>query len=304
MENIIVFGFEYEGCLCYQKLSTYKEYNMLGFADNSIYKQGNIAFDYPIRSMDQLDILSKEKNISIVIASNYWAEIGIELEKRNIPIKAIWEKGQLKTYIPPITFERLDFSKEIKLYAGDICDDIHFMDNNLYGLSINRWDSKHIKHDITKAYPLPSNCIDSFEAEDVLEHIDYNKIPNVLKEIFRIMKKGALFRICVPDFWDPISIKGTMRDKKGKILWDPMGGGKYGKNGAELGGHLWYPTYEIMHKLLNNTKFQKVEFLCYHTEEGHLVMKDINFAKGHINRIQDQDIWRIGIHNIVIDCYK
>ncbi len=301
MENIIIFGFAYDGWLCYQKLSTYKEYNMLGFADNSIDKQGNIAFGYPIRSMEQLDIFSKQNDISIVIASNYWAEIGLELEKRNIAIKAIWENNRLKTYISPITFERLDLSKKIKLYAGDICDDVHFLDENLYGLSITRWDDKHIRHDITKAYPLPSNCIDSFEAEDVLEHIDYTKIPNVLKEIFRILKKGALLRICVPDFWDPICIKGTMRDKNGKILWDPSGGGKYGKNGVELGGHLWFPTYEIMNNLLKSIEFQKVEFLSYHTEKGNLVMKDIDFEKGHINRIQDSTM---GVHSIVIDCYK
>lgn len=301
MENIIVFGFAYEGWLCYQKLCTYKEFNMLGFADNSLDKQGNIAFGYPIRSMEELDILNKQKNISIVIASNYWAEIGIELEKKNIPIKGIWGSGQLKTYISPMTFERLDFSEEIKFYAGDICDDIHFLDKNLYGLSINRWDNKHIKHDITKVYPLPANCIDSFEAEDVFEHIDNNTIPNVLKEIFRILKKGGRLRICVPDFWDPVCINGTMKDKNGKILWDPSGGGKYGKNGVELGGHLWFPTYEIMNKLLKSTEFEKVEFLCYHTEKGNLVMKDIDFTKGHVNRIQDSIM---GVHSIVIDCYK
>lgn len=81
----------------------------------------------------------------------------------------------------------------------------------------------------------------------------------------------------------------------------PSGGGRFGENGVEGGGHLWYPTYDIMYELLKNTGFRKIEFLCYHTKEGELVMKEIDFTKGHINRIGEsaQDI-----HSIVIDCYK
>ena len=49
---------------------------MLGFADNAANKQGNMAFGYPIKSMEQVEILHKIEGISVIIASRAWAERG------------------------------------------------------------------------------------------------------------------------------------------------------------------------------------------------------------------------------------
>ena len=76
-----------------------------------------------------------------------------------------------------------------------------------------------------------------------------------------------------------------MHDKNGNIVFDPTGGGSYGMNGVVNGGHVWFPNYDNVRELLENTMFQNVDFLCYHTKDEKLVMKDIDFSLGHIKRI-------------------
>lgn len=53
---------------------------------------------------------------------------------------------------------------------------IHYNDEELYGLLIDKSDAKHIFHGITNKYPLSDNCISHYQAEDVLEHIAFEKL--------------------------------------------------------------------------------------------------------------------------------
>ena len=119
-----------------------------------------------------------------------------------------------------MTFERLDLSKQITLYAGDICDEEHLKNPNLYGLSIHKADKRHILADITNEYPLPDNSIYSYQAEDVLEHIEPQKLVDTINEIYRILGDGV-FRICLPDYNSPYLKNISMKSKEGRILFDP-----------------------------------------------------------------------------------
>lgn len=300
--KIIIFGYGFEGVCCYRDLSSSKEYEVIGFADNSVYKQGNYVGDQPILSLDDLVHLNLTTDFSVIISANRWFEIGAQLEKINILIEGIWRRGCLCKY-ERMTFEKLDLSKKITLYAGDICDETHLRNPNLYGLSINKADSRHILADITDKYPLPDNSIYSYQAEDVLEHIEPEKLVETIDEIYRILGKGV-FRICLPDYFSPYLKNISMKDKDGQILFDPTGGGAYGENGVSAGGHVWFPNINNVKELLKKTKFVNYEFLCYHTEDGELVKKDIDFSKGHIIRVPISDTETRAIYSIVVDCYK
>ena len=95
-----------------------------------------------------------------------------------------------------------------------------------------------------------------------------------------------------------------MHDKNGNIVFDPTGGGSYGMNGVENGGHVWFPNYDNVKELLQKTMFKNIDFLCYHTKEEEVVMKDIDFSLGHINRIPTEIRERELIYSIVVDCRK
>lgn len=300
--KIIIFGYGFAGVECYRKLINNHKYEIIGFADNSKYKQGHIVGNIPILSIDDLVQLKNRIEFSVIIAVRQWFVVGEQLEKNNIAIRGIWQNDKIKKY-ERMTFERLDLSKQITLYAGDICDEEHLKNPNLYGLSIHKADKRHILADITNEYPLPDNSIHSYQAEDVLEHIEPQKLVDTINEIYRILGDGV-FRICLPDYFSPYLKNISMKNKEGKILFDPTGGGVYGENGVLQGGHIWFPNVVNVRELLMRTKFEKFEFLCYHTEKEELVKKDIDYSKGWINRIPKPGEEDGPVYSIVIDCYK
>ena len=300
--NIIIFGYGYEGVKLYRELEDSNKYNVIGFADNSLYKQGNRVGSNIIMSMDELIQLKETVDYSVLIDAKKWYEIGQQLENYDIPIEGIYQNGSIETY-DRMSFERLDLTKKIVLYAGDIYDEIHMSDENLYGLSISKADSKHILHDIRIKYPLPDNCIFSYQAEDVLEHIEQERLVMVIDEIYRILKKRGLFRICLPDYFSPYLKNTAMKDEHGNIIFDPTGGGDWGSKGVINGGHLWFPNYITVKRLLEKTKFRNINFLCYHTEEGILMKKEIDYLKGYVIRVPEQEC-KNPVYSMVVDCYK
>lgn len=302
--NIIIFGYGREGVKLYRELKSNDIYDVVGFADNSVFKQGNKVGSYKIMSVDELVLLKRSIDFSIIIAAGKcWYEIGEVLEKYDIPIEGVYQHGNIIEY-SRMSFEKLDLTKNIKLYAGDICHEKHKSEPYLYGLSISKADDKHIFHDITCPYPLPDNSIFSYQAEDVLEHIEYAKLKMVIDEIYRILKAGGLFRISLPDYNSPYLKEICMKDKNGEIIFDPTGGGTYEAGSVINGGHVWFPNYKNVEALLRTTKFSKYNFLCYYTENEELIRKEIDFSKGYIARIPENYEYNNPVYSIVVDCYK
>jgi predicted SAM-dependent methyltransferase len=172
-----------------------------------------------------------------------------------------------------------------KLYAGDIPS------LNTYagyiGLSLRENNKNHIKHDITRPFPIPDNCIDIFQSEDVFEHIEYEKIGRIIDEIFRILKLGGLFRLSVPDYNYDVLQNRSIKNSDGKIMSDPFVGGD-----IENPGHVWFPTIEIVKNLLETCQFNKpgkIEYLHYYNMDKTFIIKKIDYSKGPISRTPDFD---------------
>ena len=129
------------------------------------------------------------------------------------------------------------FSNELlNLYAGDIPNKDFY--KNLLGLSLTKENKNHIKWDLCKfPYPFKENSIESFQSEDVFEHIDYNKLVDIIDEIYRILKPNSLFRLSMPDYNCDILYKRSIYDFYGNIVYDPLGGGTF-----ENPGHVWFPN--------------------------------------------------------------
>jgi predicted SAM-dependent methyltransferase len=54
-------------------------------------------------------------------------------------------------------------------------------------------------HDLKKPLPFPGNTFLKIYASHVLEHFYYRELIRLLKEVYRILKVGGTFSICVPD---------------------------------------------------------------------------------------------------------
>jgi len=110
----------------------------------------------------------------------------------------------------------------IKLYAGDVPDMPEYA--GLTGLSLRQKNDNHIKHDVTKRHPFKDNSVNSYQSEDVFEHIEYDKIADIINDIYRILKPGGLFRLSLPDYRCDVLRKRSIYED-GEIVYDPFGGG-------------------------------------------------------------------------------
>lgn len=300
MIDIVIFGYGYYGTILAKRIKDDQKYNLIGFADNSEYKQGNYAYGHKIMSVQEL---SEMKNISVIVASvQHYDEIIRECKRNGIKIEGVFLDNRIKKY-PWVTFDNLDLRKDITLYAGDINDSVHLNDENVFGLSITQNDDKHIAHDVTKPYPLPDSCIASFESECVFELIGEENVVPALNEVYRILRPGGKIRLSVPDYYSPFLRKRAMTDVNGKILYDAgeTYAIKYGENGLE-GGSIWYTNYDALQEKIAKTQFRQIDWLCYHSADGVLHKKEIDMSKGYVHRVfndSDKDVYCI-----VVDLYK
>jgi predicted SAM-dependent methyltransferase len=211
-------------------------------------------------------------------------------------------------------FSELSSLPFVDLYAGDIPDTPEYRNRQKVGLSLAREDNWHIRHDISKPLPIPDGSVDSYQSEDVFEHIEYEKLPLTVSEIHRVLKKGGLFRLSLPDYRCDVLFNRSIKDAGGNILFDPFGGGAYrrrflifGEKRVVKGGHVWFPKYEDVFELLNDTQFSSVEFLHYYDENEAPHTKAIDYTKGFIQRTPDNDK-RVSSPfrpmSIVVDCIK
>ena len=70
------------------------------------------------------------------------------------------------------------------------------------------------------ALPYADNSIAKIQAQDVLEHLPFDKVPFVLDEIYRVLKPGGIFRLSVPDYRSPVHKRRSVYDWRGRVTGD------------------------------------------------------------------------------------
>jgi predicted SAM-dependent methyltransferase len=173
----------------------------------------------------------------------------------------------------------------IRLYAGDIPDLREY--DGLIGLSLTRNDSRLLQHDLKKPFPLPDNSVDSFQAEDVFEHIGYDELVLIINEVFRILKHGGLFRLSLPDYGCDLLRERSVKDARNNIIFDPEGGGT-----PENPGHVWFPRIITVKALLGRSLFADygdIRYLHYYAMDGSYETHRIDYTQGHVQRTPDFD---------------
>ncbi len=163
---------------------------------------------------------------------------------------------------------------------------------NFACLSLNKNNSTHLLHDVTKPIPLPDNSVDVYLSEDVFEHLEYNSLPAIIDEIYRVLKPGGLFRLAMPDYRCDILYNRSVRDTNGKIIFDPQGGGDFLNGKVIKGGHLWFPNLESTKALLAKTAFNKpgkINYLHYYNTKNKSITNKIDYSLCYVRRTPDND---------------
>ena len=211
-----------------------------------------------------------------------------------------------------VLFSNIKKLDKIYLYAGDMNIDRRTKTNkDFIGLSLTNNNQFHLQHDVIKKMDLSDNCVDIYQSEDVFEHIEYQTIPSIFNEIYRVLKPNGLFRLSMPDYRCNILYERSFKNNLGVIYHDPGGGGNYDylNNKVINGGHVWFPKYESVYAIFENSDFniEKVNFLHYYDSNNNPIMKNIDYSMGYISRTPDNDNRVKEPYrpmSIVVDCYK
>lgn len=69
----------------------------------------------------------------------------------------------------------------------------------------HRGKAKHVGHDVRRALPYEDNTFEGAFSEHTLEHLYPADAMKLLKEVHRVLRPGAVFRVSVPDLGKYIS---------------------------------------------------------------------------------------------------
>jgi len=134
----------------------------------------------------------------------------------------------LQSKISTVRFRRLFIAASIPAEAEGRLN-LHLGCGNIYNrkfINIDGYPFPHVDYvqSIDKLSQFNEGSVDLIYASHCLEHFSYLKTKAVLGEWFRVLKKGAVLRLSVPDFDKLIEIYATHNCDPNVILPQLMGG--------------------------------------------------------------------------------
>jgi|GEM_PF-546452 len=111
----------------------------------------------------------------------------------------------------------------------------------------------HYVHGVETLPMFDDNAADLIYVSHCLEHISYLELPKVLTEWRRVLKKGGVLRIAVPDFTTILEIYREANNDLEEILPPLMGGQDYNYN-----FHYSVFDHQYLKKMLEKTGFESV----------------------------------------------
>jgi len=160
------------------------------------------------------------------------------------------------------------------LYFGSLGQhERQFQIANFVGLALQPAHEREIRHNLTDPLPYADNSIAKVQAQDVLEHLPFEKVPFVLDEIYRVLKPGGTFRLSVPDYRSPVQKRRSIYDARGRVIGDLLMGAtsyldqatgdarvKFSEDGE---AHIWFPRYELITHLVLKSQLRKAQIHFY-----------------------------------------
>jgi SAM-dependent methyltransferase len=144
---------------------------------------------------------------------------------------------------------------------------------NFIGLALKPAHAREIQHNLSDPLPFADNSIAKIQAQDVLEHVAFEKAVSILDEVYRVLRPGGTFRLSVPDYRSPVLKRRSIYDARGRVIGDLMMGAtsyldqatgdarvRFSEDGD---AHLWFPRYELITHLVLKSEIRKAGIHFY-----------------------------------------
>jgi SAM-dependent methyltransferase len=144
---------------------------------------------------------------------------------------------------------------------------------NFIGLALQPVHDREIRHSFADPLPFADDSIAKIQAQDVLEHVAFEKVPAILDEIYRVLRPGGIFRLSVPDYRSPVQKRRSIYNAHGRVIGDLLMGAtsyldqttgdarvRFSEDGD---AHLWFPRYELITHLVLKSEIRKAAIHFY-----------------------------------------
>ena len=111
------------------------------------------------------------------------------------------------------------------LYFGGLGrNERQYLIPNFIGLALNPTHDREMKQNALDVLPFSDESISKIQSQDVFEHLPFDKLPFVFDEIYRVLRRGGVFRLSVPDYRSPLLKRRSIYNEKGMVIGDLMMG--------------------------------------------------------------------------------
>ncbi len=204
------------------------------------------------------------------------------------------------------------------VYFGNLFpNEPQYKSGKFCGLALTPRFDRDIPHDARSPMQFEAGSISGFQSQDVFEHIEFEKIPAILDDIYRCLRPGGLFRLSVPDYRSPLLKERSVYDHKGRVVLDTFMGGSVGpgpdgklqvRMPTDGRAHLWHPTVETVREAILASDIRKcstIDFLHYWKSDDEWVAKPIDQSLMPVSRIPPHDMRADGRPiSLVVDFIK
>jgi predicted SAM-dependent methyltransferase len=114
------------------------------------------------------------------------------------------------------------------------------------------YDHIDLKHDVRNLPMFETNSVDLIYASHILEHFKRDEIDLVLREWHRILKKGGVLRVAIPDFAALVKVYEQYENLE--LVMGPL----YGGQDHDYNFHHIAFDYDYLEKLLKTAGFKNI----------------------------------------------
>lgn len=205
------------------------------------------------------------------------------------------------------------------LYYGNLgVEEPQYKVPNFVGLALYPKHDRERFHNVLEPLPFADSSIRKIQSQDVFEHLPKESLPTILDEIFRVLAKGGIFRLSVPDYRSPLLRKRSVYDHEGRVMADLMMGGQaiydqrtghaVGSLGADGDAHIWFPTYEQLLEILLKSNIrccERITFYHYFIDDERYVCNPFPLEEMFVGRAPPSDMRADGKPiSIIVDLIK